>query len=141
MSENDLNSVRDLVTEIRSYEKLLENLRLMITAKIPSYGGMPKSSSVGSTVERVGIRIADLVNKIDKLKHTLTDAATKLERMIIAEINSVKLQTILILRYIDGMTFGEIGRAMGYSEKHVRRLHKIFLNRLKKCDKMSADVR
>lgn len=141
MNEIKLNSVRDLMAEIKSYEELLKNLRRSIAAKIPVYNGMPKGNSVDSAVERIGIRIADLTNKIDALKQILMITAASLEKWIISEIKSVKLQTILILRYIDGMTFVDIGRAMGYSEKHIRRLHRTFLNRLKSCDKMSADVR
>ena len=141
MNEKELNYVRDLMAKIQSYEELLKNLRRTIVAKIPAYNGMPKGNSVDSAVERIGIRIADLTSKIDVLKQILTVEATTLEKWIITEIKSVRMQTILILRYIDGMTFGEIGRAMGYSEKHIRRLHKAFLSKLKKCDKMSADVR
>lgn len=132
MTEQELTSVRDLITEIRSYEEVLKNLRRMIGAKIPKYDGMPKGTSVESAVEKIAIRITDLSKKIEELKQALTVEAAKLEKAIIAELKSIKLQTLLILRYVDGMTFNEISQVMGYSEKHIRRLHKATLKRLKK---------
>lgn len=132
MNEKDLNAVRDLKASIDIYEETLHSLQNLITVKTSVNDGMPKSRSGDSAVERLAIRIADLTKKIDDLQAQFSVMAEKLEKRIRLEIDNVRAQTILILRYVECMTFVEIAQVMSYSEKHIRRLHKNILKGLKK---------
>ena len=131
MNTEDLNAVRDLKASINAYEETLHSFQSLITAGVPLNDGMPKSQRIDSAVERLGIRIADVSKKIDDLKEKISVEAENLEKKILGEIDNVKAQTILILRYVECMTFDRIGQVMNYSEKHIRRLHKNILEGIK----------
>lgn len=131
MDEKDLYAVHDLKASIDAYKEELHNFQSLITVKTSVNDGMPKGSSGDSAVEWLAIRIADVTKKIDDLQAQFSVMAEKLEKRIRLEIDNVRAQTILILRYVDCMTFAEIAQAMSYSEKHIRRLHKNIIAGLK----------
>ena len=49
----------------------------------------------------------------------------------IQQISDDKLQTLLILRYIEGMTWESVAREMAYEERQIYRLHGIALQQIK----------
>lgn len=82
-------------------------------------------------------KYVDMMAEIDKL----VDEYVDLKNKIIGEIHQLEDQRymeVLYLRYVNGLRFIEIAKAMGYGDRHVKRLHHAALREFGK--KMSFNV-
>lgn len=69
----------------------------------------------------IAVLVCDLDNEIEEDERELAELRRKAESLfnIVDGIN----REILVLRYAEGETWDEIGETVGYSERHVRRIH------------------
>ena len=77
-------------------------------------GAQGDSGEVAQYIE-IGEEITRELRNLHRLRREIRDVITTLEDDI--------LQTLMLYRYIDGMTFEEIAVKMNYSYVHVCRLH------------------
>lgn len=131
MTLAELNEVRNLKNKICMYSNALENLRRLETLRTSNFDGLPKSKKGNSQVERIIVNISEGERKLESMNKKLNDeVAPALERKICAEFSNLTEQTLLIFRYVYCMFFRDISNAMGYSEKHIYKLHKKALEKL-----------
>lgn len=124
MNSVELNEVRNLKAAISESEKELEMWRRTATLKVPAQNGLPKTQqNPNSRVERFAVKIADESHKLTELRQRLNDAIPRLENKIFREVPDATARTLFILRYVEGMSFRDIGFAMGYSVSHIYYLH------------------
>lgn len=110
---NEINSKLEQVAELR---------RLGTSAPSPIFS---ESHSVGTHSDRVGrtaAKIADLENEINEEIDRLVDLKCRI-REIIAAIPESMQRTILERHYLLGESWERIGEKVGYSTRHVTRLH------------------
>lgn len=106
--------------------------------------GMPHGSEVSDMSEYA----ARMDEEMQRLKAQMLKCAL-LRSDISSRIRRVENDTqreLLMLRYIKCMKLEEIADEMGYSERHIRRIHSMALNSIDlkdvlKCPQMSLNVR
>ena len=121
MTAGELNSVRNLATQIRTLEKTLHGLRMLATNLTPLLDGMPHDTTVKSRVEEVALKIIAAETELDALQKEFTQAKEQLINQILGEIDEPVLQTLLILRFVNLMTWTQITRQMNYERSWVFR--------------------
>lgn len=124
-----LQQYRTAEAEERRLELEIERWRARAAKMTAGYGSTPAGSGDGRSLERT-------VAHIDALIRQLTDQRDKLARLrreigtAISSVPDPKLQELLRLRYIEGMTFEKIAVDMNYSWRQAIRLHGIALSKV-----------
>ncbi len=125
-----LNQHFEINNEINSkLEQIAELRRLGASAPSPIFS---ESRSVGTHSDRVGrtaAKIADLENEINEEIDRLVDLKSRI-REIVAAIPDSMQRTILERHYLLGESWEKIGEKVGYSTRHVTRLHNQAIERL-----------
>ena len=125
---------RSTVREIEWLEREIQKWRSNAERMTASYHAAPAS---GGSNRR---SIEEAVEQIDKLIRRFMDYQSDLIRtrgMIENAIESLRdpvLQEVLQMRYLDGLNFHQIAGKLGYSDRHLVRLHRAAL------EKMSLNV-
>ena len=127
MTEKELNVVRELKKKIRDVERHLQALRLSVENLVPILDGLPHSSETKSRVEKFALMIVADEHELIALNEKILLAKSELLDKILREVDEPSLQTLLVLRYVECLSFKETARRMRFTLRHVFRLHeKIF---------------
>ena len=127
MTEKELNAVRELKKQIRDIERHLQALRLSAENLVPIPDGLPHSSEAKSRVEKIALMIVVDERELTSLNEEFLLAKAELLDKILRSVDEPSLQTLLVLRYVECLSFKEIARRMRFTLRHVFRLHeKIF---------------
>lgn len=118
MTKNELRQYRRLGEEIEDLKVRIADLR-SASLKSPKLDGMPHAQGgsgdpIGATIARIDVLAAQIVAR---------EAERNIIEMAIASLKDSKERMVLRHRYMDGMTWEEIGSIMSYSEGRVRQLH------------------
>ena len=113
MTEQELNSVRDLKKRIRDLETRLQTLRLSAENLVPILDGLPHSTEAKSRVEKLALEIVEKESELTALREQII-----LDKSRLAD---------LILRYIECLSFRETARRMKYGLRHIYKIHEKFL--------------
>lgn len=132
-----LNQIRKLDAQIQVYEAGIQKARdELVTLQSSWPDGQPHGR--GGTSDPVGeqaTRLADILTDLEK-KQLETRAVLWRKRMEIVEqiglLSDGLLVTVLFSRYVDCKTWEQIAVDMGYSYRHVVRLHGEALAKFKK---------
>ncbi|MDE5577717.1 MAG: hypothetical protein K2J11_10055 [Oscillospiraceae bacterium] len=110
----------------RSYER-----RLMAgkSVRYDSAGGTHERD--GNSMERSLCTAVDYQTEADKAAQALSEPYIKANRLIYL-VKDDKLRDILNRYYFYGHSWGRIAEDLGYSERHVKRLHGIALQEISK---------
>ena len=129
MTEKELNSVRELNKKIRDLERRLQELRISAENLVPIIDGLLHSSEAKSRVERIALMIVEHERDLEKFRDQIILAKSELVHTILREVDEPTLQALLMLRYIECLSFKETARRMKFTLRHLYRLHeKIFKN-------------
>lgn len=106
-----LTSVREIKSDLLSRQASLESLQVW-AEKLP----LPSES--------LNPLMMDEEREIARLQVELDAATTALSEEIKSRVTNSAQQTILILRYVDCLSFQEVARRSRYSESNCYRLHR-----------------
>lgn len=124
MGKDYLKEYKELRTLIKRNEarlKELEETKDLISANVTDE--RVQASTVGSKVERLAVRIADLERKIIDEKLEAVEKMTSIHENI-NRLDDVDEQIVLELRYIRSMNFTSIAEVLGFSTSKVYRVHR-----------------
>ena len=141
MTGSELNVVRDLNKKIYDCRCQLETLRISAENLVPIIDGLPHAKQAKSRVEKIVLMIAENESELETLKAQIIQAKSDLADKITCNVGTPTLQTLLILRYVECLSFKETARRMKSSLRHVYRLHENFLKNvtaLHSCGKMQS---
>ena len=127
MTARELNNVRELNKKIRILERHLEALRMSAETIVPILDGLPHAAFAKSRVEKIALRTVSTERELEFLCTALIKAKTGLADKIMAEVDDPVYQTLLMLRYVEVLSFNQTARRMRISLRHVFRLHEKFL--------------
>lgn len=108
----------------------IKELRALATKMSPSLSG--ESHSKGTISDRVGrtvAKIADLESEVNDEIDRLVELKTEIRAMV-SSLGDVLLRNLLERRYILGMGWEKIAEEMGYTPRHITRLHNQAIARL-----------
>ena len=130
MTRNELRQVYRLRMRIAQQEEYLIGLRELkqSTERSLSPGGNNPQGS--KRVESIVIKIVSAEEKLQWLYEQLDVAKSALRACITAAISDRTLQRVLILRYVECLTWTEISKATELSRQWVYQLHKKYLETL-----------
>ena len=124
-----LNGYRRHVQRIRRIEAEIEEIRQMKLYPSEGNDGMPRGSSQGDLSDFA----AKLTEKEEELYREGVEQV-KIYRDIdwkISQLENENERDVLFYRYIKAKSWWEIAQVMGYTERHVTRLHGNALGHLK----------
>lgn len=127
MTEQELNAVRELNKKIRALETRLRDVRNSAENIVPILDGLPKAAFAKSRVEKTALKAVEVERELEALRGQLPLLKSDLANKIMAEVDEPIRQTLLILRYIECLSFRETARRMRITLRHVFRVHEKFL--------------
>lgn len=135
MTKEELKFCFKLQEQKRLLQETMQRLEEdMALISSPRLDGMPRASSAnsGGPAEALAIAHADLQAKYEEKLRDLRVLQLRVE----AFINTLpsREQTVMRLRYIDGLEWEEVCWRAHYSWTHTHRLHAEALKRLKKVE-------
>lgn len=133
-----LNSIRNMTLKINQKKRELDDLR----AQTPGMTGTASGERVQSSRSNdpVGIyaaKIADLEEKIEREKADMIEKRHVIINQI-QEIENPVFVDILFRRYVLNQRFDQIADDMGYSVRHIIRMHGHALQMFERCHLMSV---
>lgn len=126
MTEQELNGVRELRNKICVLERRLQELRTSAENLVPILDGLPHSSEAKSRVEKIALMIVEDERELTALNEAILLARSELADKILREVDEPTLQTLLVLRYVECLSFKETARRMKITLRHLYRLHEKF---------------
>lgn len=127
MTDKELNVVRELRDEICILERRLQELRMSAENLVPIIDGLPHATEAKSRVEKIALMIVADERELENLREQFMKLKSELANKIMSQVSDPILQTLLVLRYVECLSFKETARRMKSSLRHVYRLHeKIF---------------
>ena len=129
MTKKDLEQFLTIKQEIKQLNEqkiLLEEQKTSIRSQIIT--DLPKGGGTAKLLEDIIIEIEDVIIEIAKKSVELATQMLKIEKSI---ENLESNESILIrYKYLKGMTYTKIELKMGYSARHLRRMHAEILEKI-----------
>lgn len=113
-----LKRCRDLRAEAERYELLIVEAQPSFATNLDA---MPRGTSVGKPTESAAVRLVS----IEELMIKIIEERNELVKEIVTaclDLPSLKRQ-IILLRYVDGLTWEQISKELGYTIKWLIELH------------------
>lgn len=109
MTINELSKYHNIKIEIKQLEDTVEELEstLIGSSKVTGMPSVVHSNS--SPTERIGIKLAQLKDKLDKKKELLLDEAHKIEDFL-ETVDEEEIRIIIRERFLNGKTWDEISK-------------------------------
>lgn len=118
-----LSAVMELEEKISAARAELDRLKSLATATTTRLDGLPKAKSITSRVESLTAKIVDCERQLDVLVETLICTQVDLTLKLSAQMTG-DILNVMILRYVNTMSFTEIANALHYSRGHIYRIYK-----------------
>ena len=134
MIYEDLLMYNDIKKEIeRINERIAELEHRLCNPKSPVLDDIPiRTSSMSSSLEAGVLKLIELKDMYKDLVDKLADRQMTIERSINELVILEPLERDLIrFRYFDSMTWEAIAEKIGYSNRHVFRIHNTILEKLR----------
>lgn len=130
MTKTQLREYKDLRRERDKLARMLDELEKAIySPRAQSLNGMPRNSSgAPCPTENLALKHLELEDKYRETVEKLTAQMAEIERAI--EPLGPTERSLIRLHYFQGLTWEQVAVEMGYTWRHVHRLHGKALERL-----------
>lgn len=125
MRREELSNLRWIGKEIELQTMFLEEIRTKAEGSGRLFDGLPKGQKDNDRIAHYISRIADLSKTIEESRAAYIKEEHRLKRFI-EELESSEMRLIFQLRHMQGMSWEQIGNAMGYDGSTVRKKHERF---------------
>ena len=116
-----LQKIAFLDAEINSLIREHESVKSTLL-KATDYSNEPVATTKRNTSEDKLIKLADKSSEIDSKVDELVDFKITMGDYI-SQLEDERHRVILRERYINGLSFREIAKIVGYTERHLHRIH------------------
>lgn len=124
---NYLERARILNGQIQEKENQAAMLRSMALKITPTYSDMPHSSTRNAhPMENVITKALALEEQLEQDRFEFKQLQAEI-REVISRIPVLNIQMVMDLRYVVCLNWTDIAQAMGYTERHIYRLHEMGL--------------
>lgn len=127
MTKKELSQLYYLRKEIKEQQRRLSELEALATNCTAKITGLPNGNGVSDKVANYTAQIADLKGLLDLNLKKCFYELNRLDRFI-SSVKDSEMRTILMLRYIQNLSWQKVAFAIGeYDEQYLRRKHNNFL--------------
>lgn len=130
MRVEELRVARELKKRADELQKNLEELRILSISLSRVMTGLPGAPNYESRVEKMAIKIADGERELSRLAEEYLEARRTLTQKIMEEIAEPVHQTLLLMRYVECLSYRECAKRMNFSERQIFRVHQKILKRM-----------
>ena len=127
MTRAELNAVRELTAELTQLESRLAELKLNAGCISAICNGAARASLRKSPVEILAVKIMTAEADLGDLRRRLAAEKGRLIDAIFAETDVPTLQTLLMLRYVECLSFRKCARKLNLPLTKIFRLHEKYL--------------
>lgn len=125
-----LSRAFELNRDLRFKERQLDRLKGTVPYSSPRYGDVKIDTNIRhSAVEYTAIRFVALSDEIKETAEELASLMKEIETTI-KRVGDSEVEAVLEMRYLSFMNWDEIADSLGYSVRHIFRLHRIGLKRV-----------
>ncbi len=129
MTIDELNTVRETKELIDELELYIEGLKSTYIQPSTSNGSSRQKTRKGSIIEHILVKIETLEVELAKLVEVFKSQQLELHTKIIRDFDKPYRQ-VLMYRYVECLPYELIAKILGFSLRHVYRLHKTALSKL-----------
>lgn len=122
MTREELTLVRHLKNCAARLEKQLRSLKFL-TVSVSNLSEPPVSRNWTSKVESITVRLLDTQSELDELNARILQEKKILLEKILEQADDPLDQTILILCYVECVSFRQAARQLNFSLRQIYRLH------------------
>lgn len=122
MTFDELNRVRVLREQLAAEIRRLETLRLSASNLYRQLDGLPRSTPLTSTPEKLATAIVAAEQKISELTAALDESAANLSAEIYSTISDNLIASVLTMIFCAGISTGEIARRLNYTRNYIWKL-------------------
>lgn len=116
--------------KIKGKERQLEELKSQVTYSGPLYGDVKVDTNMRhSAVERSALRTVALAQEIEEETAELSSLMDEISRTI-RRVGNVEVESVLEMRYLSFMSWEDIAGCLGFSDRHIFRLHRMGLKKV-----------
>ena len=130
MRVEELRAARELKKRADELQKNLEEWRLLSISLSRVLTGLPGAHNHESRVEKMAIKIADGERELSRLAEEYLEVRRTLTQKIMEEITEPIHQTLLLMRYVECLSYRECAKRMNFSERQIFRVHQKLLKRM-----------
>ena len=130
MTKHELHEVRRLHEQICELENYLQFLRRRLHDVTPKLDGMPRAAPLESKIERITATIIDGERELESCRLQLQMKTATLTQFISRHVDKPPIRELLLLRYVDCLSFRDICRRLQISERTMFRLHREGISKL-----------
>ena len=131
MTKKELSQLYYLRKEIKEQQRRLSELETLATSCTANVTGIPNGNGISDKVGNSTAQIADLKGLLDLNLKKCFYELNRLDRFI-SSVKGSEMRTILMLRYIQNLSWQKVAFAIGeYDEQYPRRKHNTFLKKYK----------
>lgn len=122
MTIEDLKNIRDCHAQIASLKGRIERLQSSLSSPATSRLSHAPGSS-GSPGDPVGDGVIRLADMEEELQQRIAELELNIRR-VEEDIDAMppRERSIIRARYVDGLSWRKVGKAVGYSKEHCKRI-------------------
>lgn len=129
MTKKELSQLYYLKKEIKEQQRRIAELEAAATKCTANISGMPSGKGISDKVGQYAAQIADLKAILDLNIKKCFYELNQIDRYI-QSVEDSQMRIILMLRYVQGLTWQKIAYAIGeHDEQYPRRKHNAFLRK------------
>ena len=129
MKITELKTLRSDVIKYQHIFDRVDALRDNLERITAQYGDEPKGRGAGDKMSGMVAQIVDLLNNLCENLIEIEKKRYEAEQAIKAL--PAQQETVMYLRYIDGLSWGEIAEETHYNRQHLMKIHRAALERMK----------
>lgn len=120
----DLGAVRAIKLEVEAYEILLRRVETSLASLTALAQRFPNAKTFRNKIELLTLKKLSYEERIEKLRGRLEETALALATRICQEVEDETAQTLLLLRYVECLSWTQVAERMNYDRRYVFKLHK-----------------
>lgn len=128
MRLDELNAVRRLKLALTEAEEKLKRVDAALTNATAIRDGLPRAAVLTSRIERLTLKRLELLSTLDNLRGRLEETAIDLATRICQTVPDEFDQTLLLLRYVECLSWTQVAERLDFERRSVFRLHKKILS-------------
>lgn len=120
----ELGAVRAIKMELEAYEILLRRVETSLASLTALEQRFPNAKNFKNKIELLTLKKLSYKERLENLRGRLEETAYDVATRICQEFEDDSAQTLLLLRYVECLSWTQVAERMNYDRRYVFKLHK-----------------